>query len=875
MPCRASLRAVLASIYILNLVNAAGASPTLAFPINSQVPPVARILEPYRYTFASSTFVSSSHRISYLLKNQPQWLTLDSSSRTLTGIPQLGDAGANCFQLVAEDSTGSTAANVTLVVVHHGGPVLDQPLLSQLEEVGRTSSPATLYMYPLRQFSFAFVTETFANITPQTQFYSTSADNSPLASWIQFDSELLTFSGLSPPLTSPMTTPQTYGINLIASNVLGFSEAVATFDIVVGYHILAFSHNLQTFNVTPGHFFESPPLLDQLTLDSRPLDATELTHVTSNAPDWMSLDIGEIKLSGIPPTDMLSKEIIITVRDVWEDFANITLFLEAMDSKKIFTATIPDLVAVTGRHFHYTLNKSIFTQISLYVSANLGNTSSWLKFDNNTFSFTGIVPRSDPTGTTTIVVTAFYENEAEVQTFNLTVITPAEYLAAHSTAAQSVAAPASQPSPTQGLDSGNHPEAKSRTKVIVLAATLPPVFMIALLILLLVLIRNYRHRQALTGRSSSPEDSNSRSQQEIISQRGSPRPLDTSDNQSVLFRPLSSSLPPKIDLSWTPTSLRTMKTRVSQKLRTPSDDSIGSSWVDLAVPALNFSQSRVHIRSNAERIQQSSSTKRIEGKNGLPSGVRLSPTQPGRALSMSKKSAFNLHRAGTNIGLPKRLSGAGHGAGELSPTGELIPRSSWRTTFEFTPTIDKSQEILNMTTEASGLPHAEVGKQMPSFSSVPGATIRLIRGDNATPRGSAGVWKRQAADIGRRQQVLTQMPDGGAIANENRTMSEHINLGRETSALSSGQFSSALSSDSAWEDENLTEGVGEEERRSQVLQGALGLREPLFSQPPCWPVCGSMEYQHRSSGQERAEVSNDSDWQGSRSRTYSGSLRFV
>lgn len=71
------------------------AIPTVAFPLKSQVPPVARISKPFSYTFLNSTFSSTLPR-SYTLSNAPSWLFLDSSTRTLSGTPSVSDVGNQC-----------------------------------------------------------------------------------------------------------------------------------------------------------------------------------------------------------------------------------------------------------------------------------------------------------------------------------------------------------------------------------------------------------------------------------------------------------------------------------------------------------------------------------------------------------------------------------------------------------------------------------------------------------------------------------------------------------------------------------------------------------------------------------------------------------
>src|SRR5437868_441131 len=80
-PC---LGAILASVV--------AALPSIDFPLNSQVPTIARVSQPFSYTYPKSTF-SSTLPITYTLSNGPKWLSLDSATRTLSGTPSKEEVG--------------------------------------------------------------------------------------------------------------------------------------------------------------------------------------------------------------------------------------------------------------------------------------------------------------------------------------------------------------------------------------------------------------------------------------------------------------------------------------------------------------------------------------------------------------------------------------------------------------------------------------------------------------------------------------------------------------------------------------------------------------------------------------------------------------
>jgi len=115
------------------------ATPSIALPINSQVPPVARVGEPFDFVFAPDTFSASSTNISYALSEAPRWLRLDGPKRHLTGIPVEADVGAVTFYLVATDESGQSSMFVILVILDSLGPGLGTPVSEQLSLFGPSS----------------------------------------------------------------------------------------------------------------------------------------------------------------------------------------------------------------------------------------------------------------------------------------------------------------------------------------------------------------------------------------------------------------------------------------------------------------------------------------------------------------------------------------------------------------------------------------------------------------------------------------------------------------------------------------------------------------------------------------------------------------
>ncbi|KAI1614060.1 hypothetical protein EDD37DRAFT_470891 [Exophiala viscosa] len=389
----AEARKPLLAVAFASLAALARAVPDLYFPINSQVPPVAYVSQQYAFTFSATTFVSNKSQLSYIIADGPDWLQLDTSSRSFTGTPAQSDVGANIVQLNASDSTGEYSDSITLIVLESTQLGTGTPVLPQLQQAGLSSSaPDSLLLRPLQPFEVIFDLGTFTGIGSKTTYYAISDDRSPLPPWVQF--EQLSFSGTGPPLVSLTAPPQTYGFFLIASDVVGFEEATVHFDIVVGYNVFAFENVSQTVGISSGLPFQTPPLRSQLTLNGNVCADGQIASIVTDGPEWVELDRSRISLSGTPQT-AINTIVTISVTDVYNDVANTTVLLQANSVPAVSLGTIGDVNVTLGENFSYTLNNPAFAD-SGSISADLGSANGWLHFDSSSGTLSGQPPMSLP-----------------------------------------------------------------------------------------------------------------------------------------------------------------------------------------------------------------------------------------------------------------------------------------------------------------------------------------------------------------------------------------------------------------------------------------------------------------------------------------------
>lgn len=476
-------------LLFLTLLGAVGASPRIGLPVNAQVPPVARSAQPYRFTFSDSTFLSDG-AITYSLVQSPSWIELDSASRTISGKPGPDDSGAVNLQLIASDSTGSVSMPITLVVSSDPGPGLGIPIADQLSDHAGFQSPDTILILPSTSLSLSFSHDTFKNTSQKTVYYAQCTNNTPLPSWIRFDPDALSFTGTSPQFTSPDELPQSYRIQFTASDIAGFSAAVAYFDIVVERHVFGFGSREHTIHAMQGEFFNYTGLQSALTLDGIRAIPSDITKTHTDAPEWLLVDPSTLVLSGKPPRTASSPlRFSVTATDRFGENATayVSVLLSDTVEEMLFSGPLPSAEAVINTRFEYFLGQSVNTGINPQISVDLGGASSWLKFDPDALTLKGSVPADLRPQQVNLNVMASKGPAVQVEVLSINVEKSAHNSNGRTTQnptdgsiGTNTSRPTDQPQPTIVLS--NHEARKYRSRT---AATIaiPTVFVLVLLLL--------------------------------------------------------------------------------------------------------------------------------------------------------------------------------------------------------------------------------------------------------------------------------------------------------------------------------------------------------------------------------------------------------
>ncbi|KAL4759609.1 putative transmembrane glycoprotein [Aspergillus foveolatus] len=651
------------------LLSAASAAVFANYPVNAQLPPVARISKPFHFVFSQSTFSGSGPQTVYSLSNAPSWLTVDNTSRTLSGTPQREDAGSPEFELIATDPSGSASMQVTLVVTDDDGPKVGKPIVPQLQAIGPTSSPSNVIVHSGASFSISFDQEAFSNARPSTVYYGTSyPDNAPLPSWIRFDQSNLRFYG-----TAPNIGPQTFSLNLVASDVTGFSAATISFELTVSPHILSFKQSAQTMFVTGGKALKSPQFINTLSLDGNIPTSDVLMETVIDAPDWLEVDKQTLSFKGNPPANGKNSNVTIAVKDIYQDVAKLVISLQYSE---FFQEGFRDECdAIIGQYFTFTFNSTALTDESAELDVDLDRQLSWLHYNRDNKTLYGEVPSDLLPNTYKVRLTARKGTAEAHKTFMINTVTEDDL---HEDGASSA-------------DSNGYHAGKAG--IIVMAIFIP----LGCTGIALLLLYCRRRRQRWTKDEGGPGfEEKSLAPGPFGPELSHCQPFEktTPGNPPAIgTATLPESKPPKLELEpWWNVSSEIRDgdpPTASGKENTFSSSKIDWDFIPLRDPEGDENKSPEEPAPKTHRLSfQSSPPVRRDASNRSGRREPLRQIQPRRSTKRnsavsSRSKRWSKRSSGISsisAGLPVRLSGAGHGAGGFGPPGHGFVKLPWQNT---------------------------------------------------------------------------------------------------------------------------------------------------------------------------------------------------
>lgn len=415
-------------LFLLLAASSAGASTVFVqYPLQDQLPLIARINAPYSWTFSSNTFVSSNNvSLQYTTSSMPAWLSFDNSTLTLHGTPAPTDEGTPSFHVTATDPVSSDSASsyMTLCVTPYAAPQLHIPVTEQFYAANPSlssvfllspdsaldASKPALRIPPKWSFSVGFLYDTFTS-RGDLYYAALQADGSPLPPWVDFSADTITFNGVTPPMQND-SGPMTVSIALHASDQEGYSASSIPFDLIVAAHELSLSMpSLPTINITAATPFNfsltSPDDFSGVLIDGEPVgpsDIVDLAIDTSDYRNWLRYDPNTRSLSGKPPDGLdngghnpvLPVTLMSSVNQSIE--TNVSL---AVVPSYFSTATLQPILVLPGQDLSFSLAEYFSNSTGLGNQSNDVNLTAafdpeeagnYLKFDPGSAQLTGTIP---------------------------------------------------------------------------------------------------------------------------------------------------------------------------------------------------------------------------------------------------------------------------------------------------------------------------------------------------------------------------------------------------------------------------------------------------------------------------------------------------
>lgn len=498
----------------------ASASVYEAYPINKQLPPIARVDEDFQFKISNDTFKSTNEgsvQISYESSELPNWLSFDSSSLTFSGkvssdfLDDNEDTKYFDIILKGTDSTDSASFNTTfqLVATKKSGISLadDFNLLNLLKNYGYTNGKDALKLSPGDIFNVTFERDNFdvsSNDSVVTYYGRSSQYNAPLPNWVFFDANNLKFSGSAPVVNSDIAPEMDYSFNLIATDIDGFSAASINFQIVVGAHRLTTSiENTLIINVTDSGSFSYPVPLDYVFLNDEVISKDDLGDIKLvDTPDWISIS-DNYTLEGTLPSNESDYDFQLSIYDKYMDVVYLNFVIES--TQNLFAiSSFPSVNVTRGEWFQYALLPSQFTSFDeTTVSANYSSQANWLRFQSSNLTFYGEVP--DDFDDLSIDIVASLGSKMDSLVLKMVGIdaknstkTQTSSSASHTATSKSTASSTSTSSTSQSSSSAllpNNKKSKSTNIVAIVCGVVIPIVVLLILLIIFLLWRRRRNEK--------------------------------------------------------------------------------------------------------------------------------------------------------------------------------------------------------------------------------------------------------------------------------------------------------------------------------------------------------------------------------------------
>ena len=369
---------VILFIFLAWLAASVSASSVTVFqPLNYQLPQVARVGQPYSWTFSPSTFKSTDGYLTYSTSSLPDWLSFDESTQTFYGTPSASHKGYPDITVTAHTPSSSTSSKFTICITDVPPPTLNLPISEQFYPGSKSlssvyfpqpksalsSANPLLRIPPKWSFSVGIEYETFLGHAGRNIYYELRmANGSDIPDYLNFNSKTVTLDGVTPP-ANKIIQPLILPLALHASDQEGYTAAILPFDLCVAEHELSMSaESLPTINVTASMPFSvglqsindvAGVLLDGTAI--HPANISSMEVDVSEYSDWLHYDQPSRTLYGTPGNDVTGTTPTLPVTLVCFNQTLLTNIALALVPSYFVLPVLPSLHVTKGDHIQNSL----------------------------------------------------------------------------------------------------------------------------------------------------------------------------------------------------------------------------------------------------------------------------------------------------------------------------------------------------------------------------------------------------------------------------------------------------------------------------------------------------------------------------------------
>ena len=372
----------------------------VGFPLDEQLPNIARPNEAYRFQMADQTYklLTPGTAVEYSISNQPAWLQFDPLLRTFSGTPLDSDLGQFLVVLHGRDPLDQTTLEnqYNFMVSSDPGLQLSSSNWDQtVKELGRTTGPGSqaIVVKEGQELHLQFSPNDFVangDGLKVVNTYGRLADRLPLPPWLKYDPSTYTFSGTVPQVTLDLAPQYDYLFVFIGTDINGYAAAEGQFRLVVGANLLLTNITLAiAINGLTGSTFDAKVPLNEVFLNDQPIARANVSKIEAqDLPLYAKFSDSDLTITGTFPLDKnVSDSFTVVVTDQYLNQVQLPFTLTL--SLLAFTSQWPDTNATRGEWWGFNIGDYLTDKLA---SVSVNSLDDWMTWHSDNDTVNGLVP---------------------------------------------------------------------------------------------------------------------------------------------------------------------------------------------------------------------------------------------------------------------------------------------------------------------------------------------------------------------------------------------------------------------------------------------------------------------------------------------------